>query len=101
MKKRSRHLLPASETRGNFVRGFVSAGLLAGFQGGGKKRRSAADGRRILRLALQGGAALAAAGATLDALRRDSPIGALASVATGAAALIAIEKLLHDETTEE
>lgn len=85
------------EIQGNFVRGFVSAGLLAGFQSAGEKRRTPANARRILRLALQGGAALSAGGATVDALRQDSPVRALAAIAAGVVALAVIERLLHDE----
>lgn len=85
----------APELQSNFIRGFVSAGLLASFQRDG--RRAHPNTRRILRLALQGGAALSAGGATVEALRRDSPLGALGAIATGAAAVMMIEHLLQDE----
>lgn len=71
-----------------FARGFVVTGLLAALQGG---RR---PGRDVLRLALQGGAALAAGTVAADALgRRDYRVAA-AAVAAGAAGVIAAEAAL-------
>lgn len=96
MKKR----VIVTEIQDNFVRGFVSTGLLAGFQGSGKKRRARSNARRFLRLALQGGTALSAGSATLEALRRNSLSGVLGAIAAGSAALMVIEHLLHDEITQ-
>lgn len=96
-RKLARRTLLDTDIGDSFVRGFISAGLLAGIV----KPGMAPAPRRVLRLALQGGVALSAGAATLAALRRDSPGGALASVTAGAATLMAIEHLLPEETTEE
>lgn len=94
--KRIRHARSGGEIPDHFVRGFVSAGLLASAAHPGKPRP-----RRVARLALQGGVALAAGAATLAALRRNAPFAALASVAAGAASLMVIEQLLQEHLTEE
>lgn len=70
-----------------FARGFVVTGLLAALQG------SRRPGRDVLRLALQGGAALAAGTVAASALgRRDYTVVA-AAVAVGAAGVVAAEAL--------
>ena len=93
--KRIRHARSGGEIPDHFVRGFVSAGLLAAAHPGKPRPR------RVARLALQGGVALAAGAATLAALRRNAPFAALASVAAGAASLMVIEQLLQEHLTEE
>lgn len=95
--RRARRVHLSGEIGDSFVRGLVSAGLLAGAQ------RSAAPARprRVMRLALQGGVALAAGSAALEALRHDQAVWALGAVAAGAAGLLVAEQLLQDEITEE
>jgi len=70
-----------------FARGFVVTGLLAALQGG---RR---PGRDVLRLALQGGAALAAGTMAASALGRRDYTAVAAAVAAGAAGVVAAEAL--------
>lgn len=67
-----------------FVKGFASTGLLAALRDG-------QDHRRVLRLALQGGTALAAASAAARALNRGSAVTALASLAAGAVGLCLLQ----------
>lgn len=98
-----RPLPPASELQNNFIRGFVSAGLLAGLQNSGNIACDRRRGKRALRLALQGGAALATGAAAADALQRGSPGVALAALAVGATGIVLIERVLTDSisTTKE
>lgn len=75
-----------------FVRGFVTSGLLAALQSQGYQPRL---DRRTLRLAVQGGAALASGVAAMRALRGTQYAQALLSVAAGAAAVAAAEYFLQ------
>lgn len=75
-----------------FVRGFVTSGLLAALQSQGCQPRL---DRRTLRLAVQGGAALASGVAAMRALRGTQYAQALLSVAAGAAAVAAAEYFLQ------
>lgn len=81
-----------------FVQGFVAAGLLAAVQD--RAGRPAAD-RRTLRLALQGGASLAAGTYAAQAWRRGETGRALAAVAVGAAGVAAIEGMLRQPVSKE
>lgn len=97
MKKRSRkaRALVAAEAPTAFARGFLVTALLATLQDRGA---TAAPKRKVLRHALQGGAALAAATVAAEALsRRDYPL-ALAAVAAGAAGVMAAESLLPPQS---
>lgn len=85
------------ELQDSFIRGFVSAGLLAVLDGRGAGRGT----RRILRLALQGGAALAAGSVAAAALQRRQLTGTVAALAAGAAGLFTIEHLLREKTSKE
>lgn len=90
-----------TEFGAGFVRGFIATGLLAAVQNratrsGGKRER-----RRVLRLALQGGTALAAGTVAADALcSRDWTLAATA-VAAGTLGAIAIEQLMQEPTSKE
>ena len=75
-----------------FVRGFVTSGLLAALQSQGCQPRLDC---RTLRLAVQGGAALASGVAAMRALRGTQYAQALLSVAAGAAAVAAAEYFLQ------
>lgn len=92
---------PPAGASTDFVRGFVSSGLLCALQSQGKKAAKPAGGREVLRRALQGGTALAAGTAAVTALQRRHYSGALLAVAGGAAGLIAIEYLLHEQACND
>lgn len=82
----------------DFLRGFIAAGTLGAVQErGGKSRLD----RRTLRLALQGGSALAAGTAAARAWQAGLAGQALVSVALGAGAVVAIEHLLQDQVARE
>ncbi|WP_333824570.1 hypothetical protein [Pinisolibacter sp.] len=74
-----------------FARGFVVTALLEAAQS------RPHDGRRLLRRALQGGAALAAGTSAAASLGRRDYLPALAAVAVGAATIAAAE-ILTDPT---
>lgn len=93
MKKSKKRALVPAEVATNFTRGLVAAGLLAALQDrwhGGDRP----SGRTVARLALQGGAALAAGVATAESLRRGDGWRAVFALAGGAAAIVATEALL-------
>ncbi|WP_153117596.1 hypothetical protein [Rhodocyclus tenuis] len=81
-----------------FITGLVTQGLLLSLQGRGMQPRL---DRRTARMALQGGAALAAGTSAAHAWQAGAPLHALTSVATGVAAVAAIEYLLQDENSRE
>ena len=87
--------LPSQVGRGCFTQGFVSAGCLSAFQDF-PVPASAADMKRVLRLALQGGTALAAGNHAAFALRQRDYARVLLAAATGAAGVLIIERLLRD-----
>lgn len=97
--KRRGNKLPSkrmgSEISAKFVRGFVATGLLSMLQDRFQPGAQVRDRRKILRRALQGGAALAAGSAAADAVRRHEYQTALAAVVGGAVGLIAIDYLLR------
>ncbi len=86
-------MAPARPASGAFVQGFVASGLLATLQH--QAGRPALD-QRALRLALQGGAALAAGTAAAQAWQRRDLTRALTAVALGAAGVAAIEHLIKE-----
>lgn len=100
MKKRKR-VAAIDEAPTAFARGFLVTGLLATLQ----DRRTAGavppSARKVLRHAVQGGSALAAASVAAEALARRDYSLAVAAVAAGAAGVLAAEYLLNIETTEE
>lgn len=95
------HRRAAREMRAGFVRGFVATGLLAAVQDRAARRGARTERQRALRLALQGGAALAAGTVAAEALQgRDWALAATA-VAAGALSVLTIERLLQQETFKE
>lgn len=94
MKKRGKKSSPPAPGRAlatDFTRGFVASGLLSALQ----DHAGRADGRRTLRHALQGGAALAAGSVAAEALARRDALSVLLAVAGGAATILTIEQLLR------
>ncbi|MDR2112008.1 MAG: hypothetical protein LBQ62_02730 [Candidatus Accumulibacter sp.] len=88
------------EARNGFVRGFIVAGLVAAVTG--EKRAAGGQTRaETLRLALQGGTALAAGIAGANALDRRDYGSALIAVAAGAAGLSAIDYLFTETSFNE
>ena len=83
---------------GGFVQGFVAAGCVSAFQDR-PAPACAVDLKRVLRHALQGGAALAAGSQAAMAVRRQDYTGALVATAAGAAGVLLIERLLRDSAT--
>ena len=81
---------PELAARNGFVRGFIAAGLVAA-SGAGRPAR-----RETLRLALQGGTAMAAGVAGANAIDRRDYASALVAVAAGAAGLSVIKHLFQD-----
>ncbi len=98
MPKKLRRARAMAEVRDNFARGFVATGLLAAFQNDGKRMPSQPAVRRVLKMALQGGAALSAGAAAAEALRRNAPFRALGVITAGSLALVLAEHLLRVET---
>lgn len=89
---------PLDEVPSAFLRGLVVTGMLVALQG---RRAGRPSGRKVVRHALQGGAALAAGTVAAEALvRRDVGLAAVA-VAAGVAGVTAAELLLDDKHDEE
>lgn len=84
-----------------FARGFVATGLLAAVQDRAARRGQGGESRRVLRLALQGGTALAAGSVTAEALAARDWALAASAVAAGSLGVLAIERLLQDPTFKE
>ncbi len=82
----------AGPVPGAFVQGLVATGLLAAVQG--RPGMPAMD-RRALRLALQGGASLAAGSMAAQAWQQRDLSRALIAVTAGAASVAVIEKLMN------
>ncbi len=84
--------------RGEFIKGFVATGTLTAIQARGM--RPAVD-RRTLRLALQGGIALATGAAVAEAWRSRAATRALGSAMVGVAALVVTESLMQERKIKE
>lgn len=84
--------------RGDFIKGFVATGTLAAIQARGT---CPAIDRRTVRLALQGGLALATGAAVADAWRSGAAVRALGSAVLGIAALAVTEQLMQDRKVKE
>lgn len=101
MKRRKGKASPVSDASAAFARGFVATALLVALQGRGEAAVPPATARRVLRHALQGGAALAAGTVAADALpRRDYGL-ALTAVAAGVAGVVVAEYLLNPHCCHE
>lgn len=102
MKSRSRAFpKPAAPPDGEqFLRGFVATACLSAFQDV-RKPASKKSLKRVLRHALQGGAALAAGNHAAVALGRRDYTGALLATAAGAAGVLAIEYFLREAAPNE
>jgi len=86
---------PAEDWAGLFVRGFLSAGMLSAFQDRLDPDEPQADGRKVLRHAIQGGAALSAATLAVRALAARRYGVALGAATLGAATVVAAEQALR------
>ncbi|MDO5103758.1 MAG: hypothetical protein Q4D91_12830 [Lautropia sp.] len=84
--------VPPRSLTEEFVRGSITTGILAALQG-----RQASLDRRTLRLAVQGGVALAAGTAAVQAAREARHGQMLLAIAAGATAVAAAEHLLKEE----
>lgn len=83
---------------GEFIKGFIATGTLAAIQGRGN---CVGIDRRTVRLALQGGFALATGAAVADAWRNGAATRALGSAMVGIAALAVTEQLMQDRKVKE
>lgn len=105
MKRGGKRGRRATRTLGrDFVRGFVATGLLAAVQDRAARHGShdsRAEAQRVLRLALQGGAALAAGTEAATALQQRDWTRAMTVTAVGALGVLAIERLMTTETFRE
>jgi hypothetical protein len=97
VKRKRRRLSPLDEAAPAFVRGMLVTGMLMALQ---DRKAGKPDGHRVLRHAVQGGAALAAGTVAAEALmRRDYKLAAMA-VAAGTAGVIAAEHLIDKNDKE-
>lgn len=101
MKRARRSRRRTGRLGADFARGLVATGLLAAVQGRAARPGGRRERRRVLRLALQGGVALAAGAAAAEAANRRDWSRAAAAVAVGALGALALEQLLNDETDKE
>ncbi|MBR9973319.1 hypothetical protein [Magnetospirillum sulfuroxidans] len=95
LKKGKGVALAPVELAGNFTRGLVATALLTAVQD--RWSHGKPPGKKVLRMALQGGAALAAGIATAESLRRRDYASALIALAGGAAGIAAAEILLNPD----
>lgn len=100
-RKRRGAPVPLGETPTVFARGFLVTGLLVALQGRREPGAMPPPRRKVLRHALQGGAALAAGTVAAEALRRRDYGLALAAVAAGAAGVVAAEYLLNPDRRDD
>lgn len=98
MKRRNKRRYLRNELQDSFIRGFVSAGLLATVEGHVSRQR---DTRRVLFRALQGGTALAAGSVAARAIKEHAFATSLAAIAAGAAGLLTIEYQLKKKPSKE
>ena len=95
-KRRQRALAEAPAT---FARIFLATALLSTLQDRRQPGKAPLNGRKILRHALQGGAALSAASVAVEALRQRALALALTATAAGAATIWAAETLLSSPSS--
>lgn len=89
---------PSRPVSGAFVQGFVASGLLASLQ---HQPGGPALDRRALRVALQGGVALAAGSSAAQAWQRQDLGRALTALTLGAAGVAAIEHFVKDKEKDD
>ncbi len=101
MKKTAKKRLPPGDITklNDFVRGFVSTGLISAIDQRAKGRPASAN-RRVLRHALQGGTALTAAVTAAHAVQRRDYAAAVTAAAVGAIGVYTLDCLLREETRE-
>lgn len=102
MKQRGRRALRGSRigrAGTEFARGFIATGLLSLLQQHGRHPHDVRDGmpdpRRVLRHAVQGGAALAAGTLATEAVAQREYAVAIVAIAAGAAAIAGAEQMLR------
>ena len=102
MKQRGKRALRGSRigrAGTEFARGFIATGLLSLLQPRGRHPHGVQDGtpdpRRVLRHAVQGGAALAAGTLATEAVAQREYRVAIVAIATGAATIAGAEHLLR------
>lgn len=86
------------ETEGSFTRGFIATACLSAFQEQAIPR-SPKQFKRVLRHALQGGAALAAGTHAAVSVKQGDYLGAVLATALGAASVLAVERLLQESSS--
>ncbi len=96
MKKSAKKRLPPGNITklNDFVRGFVTTGLISAIDQSAKGRPVLAN-RRVLRHALQGGTALTAAVAAAHAVQRRDYATAVTAVTVGAVGVYTLDCLLR------
>ncbi|HYG85242.1 MAG TPA: hypothetical protein VD978_03205 [Azospirillum sp.] len=94
-KRRRASALTPGEITANFTRGMIASGLLTAIQERWARGEQPPTRKKILRYAVQGGAALAAGAAAADSLRSRDYAGAVLALAAGTAGVIAAEHLLN------
>lgn len=101
--RRKRRQAPAAldDTPTVFARGFLVTGLLVALQGRREPGAIQPPRRKVLRHALQGGAALAAGTVAAEALSRRDYSLAAAAVAAGAVGVVAAEYLLNPDRRDD
>jgi len=95
-KAKAAAALAPAELTSNFTRGAVAAGLVAAIQD--RWSQGKPSNTKVLRLALQGGAALASGIATAESLRRGDVARAILALAGGTLGVVATEMLLNPST---
>lgn len=100
-RKRRGALAPLDEAPTVFARGVLVTGLLVALQGRREPGAVPPPRCKVLRHALQGGAALAAGTVAAEALRRRNYGLALAAVAAGAVGVVAAEYLLNPDRRDD
>lgn len=88
-------MTPTPTVAEEFIKGGLTTGLLAALQNRGSS--AATFDQRALRLAIQGGTALAASTAAVQAIRQGQHGRAALAVAVGAVAIVATERFLNTE----
>lgn len=97
-RKRRKAVAAAADAPAAFLRGALVTGLLVALQG---RHAAKPAGRKVLRHALQGGAALAAGTVAAEAIVRRRYAVAAGAVAAGAVGVVAAEYLIDETDVKE